>query len=71
MLKICFRADLEFLRLGEVAQRFGIRFRPLFEIVLQLVVFAPKLLFKEGMKNHGRSAGVLHSFDVIAILRKR
>ena len=37
---------------------------------MQFVVFAPKLLFKEGMKNYGRSAGVLHSFDVVAILRK-
>ena len=51
VFEIRFRADLELRVLGEIGQRLGVAFRPLIEIVLQLVAILPHLLLKERMKD--------------------
>ena len=58
-------------RLGKIAQRFRVTFRPLLEIKLQVVVIAPNLLLEERMEHDRRRAGVFHSFDVVDLFRKR
>jgi len=55
----------------KVSQRFGIALGAMGQMVKKLMSFKSDVFLEQGMHDHGRGAGVFHSFDIIQAFTER